>query len=62
MLSIGYQTSTTKLNIIFKTYEGEQYNTSFYKGTKVNQVLLEYLIKTGRSALLQLIHIKYGLS
>ena len=47
-----YQNQNPQLNIIFKTPQGIRQNFRFYYGTKINQVLITYLNKIGRSDLI----------
>ena len=47
-----YQNQNPQLNIIFKTPQGIRQNFRFYYGTTINQVLITYLNKIGRSDLI----------
>ena len=47
-----YQNQKPQLNIIFKTTQGIRQNFRFYYGTTINQVLITYLNKIGRSDLI----------
>ena len=47
-----YQNQNPQLNIIFKTPQGIRKNFRFYYGTTINQVLITYLNKIGRSDLI----------
>ena len=47
-----YQNQKSQLNIVFKTNQGIRQNFHFYYGTTINQVLITYLNKIGRSDLI----------
>ena len=47
-----YQNQKPQLNIVFKTNQGIRQNFHFYYGTTINQVLITYLNKIGRSDLI----------
>ena len=52
LINNQFQNVIPRMNIIFKTSQGKMVSISFYYGTTVNQVLVEFLKKVGRTDLI----------